>query len=92
MSQDEILQEPEYWNSQRGITFPRTQNGVKIATYKWLPQDEIKFLVYLVHGYSDYAFGYSKLVKGYTNAGGAVYTHEHRYHGQGLFPVARNSQ
>lgn len=71
-SGDGNLQEPEYWNNP---------DGVKIATYKWIPQNEIKFLVYSVLGYADYAHAYPKLVQGYTDAGGAVFTHEHIYHG-----------
>ena len=76
MSKDGVSEEPEtgsvYWNNP---------DGIKIATYKWLPQNEVKFLVYLVQGYCDHANAYKKLVKAYTDAGGAVYTHEHMYHG-----------
>ena len=67
-----MSEEPEYWVNP---------DGVEVATYKWLPQNEVKFLVYLVHGYGDHALDYTKLVKGYADAGGAVYSHDHMYHG-----------
>ena len=33
-----MSEEPDYWNNP---------DGVKIATYKWLPQNQVKFIVYL---------------------------------------------
>ena len=78
MSKDGVSEEPEtgsvYWNNP---------DGIKIATYKWLPENEVKFLMYLVQGYCDCVHAYAKLVKAYTDAGGAVYTHDHMYHGEG---------
>ena len=41
--------------------------------------------LFQVHGYADYALAYPKLVKSWTDAGGAVYAHEHMYHGKGKF-------
>lgn len=69
---------PEYWSNP---------DGVNIATYKWVPA-RVDKIVYLVHGYADYALAYEKVVNALNAINIAVYAHEHYAHGKsGPVPV-----
>ena len=32
----------------------KSSYGYELATYEWIPDGEINFLVYLLHGYAEY--------------------------------------
>ena len=32
----------------------KSSYGYDLATYEWIPEGEINFLVYLLHGYAEY--------------------------------------
>ena len=69
-----IIEPFEYWTNP---------DGVKIACYKWLPDhNEPKFVVYIAHGYADYACAYYNVVERILSLGGAVYAHDHYGHGK----------
>ena len=70
------------------------RDGVKIACYQWLPgPDEPKFVVYISHGYADYACAYYNVVERILSIGGAVYAHDHYAHGKsGPFEVSHKQR
>lgn len=32
----------------------KSQYGYDLATYEWIPEGKVSFLVYLMHGYAEY--------------------------------------
>ena len=68
-----IIEPNEYWTNP---------DGVKLACYEWLPECQPAFLVYISHGYADYACAYYNIVDKITSLGGAVYAHDHYAHGK----------
>lgn len=63
------------------LNFFMSSDGLKIMTEHWLPKDH-KALVVLVHGYGEHSGRYRHVVKALTTAGYAVFTLDHRGHGQ----------
>jgi len=68
-------------------SFWKNPDDVELACYEWLPNGEINFIFYLVHGYADFSCAYPKLIEVIHQQGGAVYSHEHFAHGKsGPYP------
>lgn len=63
------------------LNFFMSSDGLKIMTEHWLPK-EYKAIVVLVHGYGEHSGRYRHVIKALTNANYAVFTLDHRGHGQ----------
>jgi len=67
------------------------EDGVTLCCYEWNNTQEkhsATFIVYVVHGYGDYAGRYAELAGQFVRAGGCVYSHDHFAHGRsGPFPL-----
>ena len=68
-------------------SFWKNPEGIELACYEWVPSNEPKFVLYLVHGYADRLNGYPKLIEMVNAIGGIVYAHDHFAHGKsGPYP------
>ena len=68
-------------------SFWKNPEGIELACYEWVPSNEPKFVLYLVHGYSDRLNGYPKLIAMVNAIGGIVYANDHFAHGKsGPYP------
>jgi len=68
---------------------PRTQtftlaarDDVELFVYRWLPAGKPKAVVQIAHGLAEHAGRYARLAQSLTDAGFAVYSNDHRGHGQ----------
>ncbi len=59
----------------------RTSDGLKIYTEAWLPDDEPKAVVLIVHGYAEHLGRYRHVAERLVHHGYAVYGLDHRGHG-----------
>jgi len=60
-----------------------SQYGYDLATYEWIPERQVSFLVYLMHGYAEYNHRfYLPLIALFKSNGGAVFAHDHFGHGE----------
>lgn len=57
-------------------------HGHKIFAQKWLPKNEIKSCILLLHGYAEYSGRYPGFIKKLTCSGHAVFTLDHQGHGR----------
>ena len=62
----------------------RTDDGLEIFTYRWLPAAEtpIKAVVQIAHGMAEHAGRYARFAAALCGAGYAVYANDHRGHGR----------
>ena len=73
-------------------SFWKNPEGVELACYEWIPNSEIKFVVYLVHGsvhgcVHGNVNDMENIIELINGLNGAVYTHEHFAHGKsGPYP------
>ncbi|NLI89793.1 MAG: alpha/beta hydrolase [Epulopiscium sp.] len=58
------------------------EDGIKIAVYKWKPEEDIKGAVQIAHGMAEHAMRYEYFAKALTKEGYVVYANDHRGHGQ----------
>ncbi|MEX2397138.1 MAG: alpha/beta hydrolase, partial [Balneolales bacterium] len=49
----------------------------KLYAQEWLPKNEIKFCVLLLHGYAEYSRRYQKFINKLTNSGNAVFAFDY---------------
>lgn len=61
--------------------FIEMSDGEKVALHKWVPEGNIKAVVQLSHGMTEYAQRYSDFAQFLCNNGFAFYAHDHRGHG-----------
>ncbi len=59
-------------------------DGHKIYVISWKPEGEIKGVLQIVHGMSEYCRRYKGFAEYLTNEGIAVYAHDHRGHGKSV--------
>lgn len=67
-------------------TFTFTANdGLALHVYRWLPSDaQPHAVLQIAHGMAEHAGRYARLAEAFTNAGYAVYAHDHRGHGKSV--------
>ncbi|MEY4479448.1 MAG: hypothetical protein RLZZ267_126 [Bacillota bacterium] len=58
------------------------QDGTRVFLYTWIPTEEIKGIVQIVHGMAEHALRYERLAWEMVEQGYAVYAHDQRGHGQ----------
>ncbi|HLU10759.1 MAG TPA: lysophospholipase [Oceanobacillus sp.] len=63
------------------LNYFMSSDGLKIMTEHWLPK-EYKAIVVVVHGYGEHSGRYRHVIRALTDAGYAVFTLDHRGHGQ----------
>jgi acylglycerol lipase len=63
------------------LNFFMSSDGLKIMTEHWLPKDH-KAIVMVVHGYGEHSGRYRHVIRALTDANYAVFTLDHRGHGQ----------
>lgn len=54
----------------------------KIYAQKWLPKNEIKTCIVLLHGYAEYSRRYQKFINELTDSGHAVFAFDYQGHGR----------
>ncbi|MCE1178292.1 MAG: alpha/beta hydrolase [Micrococcales bacterium] len=59
----------------------QTSDGMRLAMRRWLPDGEPKAVVQVAHGMAEHSERYGRLAERLTDAGYAVYAHDHRGHG-----------
>jgi alpha-beta hydrolase superfamily lysophospholipase len=73
----------------RATTFTlQTSDGVALFVYRWLPEEPVKAVVQIAHGWAEHAGRYARVAEALCREGYAVYADDHRGHGvrQGLLP------
>lgn len=71
-------------------TLVSPQDGVPLFVRTWLPDGEAKGVVQLAHGMAEHSGRYERFARALTDAGYAVWIHDHRGHGEtGSLPGER---
>jgi len=60
----------------------KNTNGINIYYQCWLPKEEVKAVLLIVHGLAEHCGRYMNLVNYYVPRGYAVYGHDHQGHGR----------
>ena len=60
----------------------KADDGADIFVRRWLPDGEPRAAVQIAHGLAEHSARYARLAQALTDAGYAVYAHDHRGHGQ----------
>lgn len=63
-------------------TLPSPQDGVPLFVRTWLPEGAAKGIVQLAHGMAEHSARYERFARALTEAGYAVWIHDHRGHGE----------
>jgi alpha-beta hydrolase superfamily lysophospholipase len=66
---------------QSTTTTVTASDGTALHTNRWLPDGPPKAAVQLAHGMAEHSARYARLASALTDAGYAVYAHDHRGHG-----------
>src|SRR5208282_869321 len=66
----------------------RADDGAELFVYRWSPRLTPKAVIQIAHGIAEHAGRYVRFARALTEAGYAVYAHDHRGHGR----TARTSQ
>ncbi len=66
---------------QSTTTTVTASDGTVLHTNRWLPDGPPKAAVQLAHGMAEHSARYARLAAALTDAGYAVYAHDHRGHG-----------
>jgi alpha-beta hydrolase superfamily lysophospholipase len=67
---------------QSSTTTVTTDDGTALFTHRWLPDGPPKGLVQLLHGMAEHSARYARFAETLSEAGYAVYAHDHRGHGR----------
>jgi alpha-beta hydrolase superfamily lysophospholipase len=57
-------------------------DGTALFTHRWLPDEEPRAVVQILHGMAEHSARYTRLAQALTAAGYAVYAYDHRGHGR----------
>lgn len=57
-------------------------DGMSVAVYKWIPEQEPKAVIHVVHGMAEHALRYSAFAEDACKRGFAVFASDHRGHGK----------
>lgn len=60
----------------------QTTDGLKLHTMSWLPQDDPKAVVFLIHGIGEHSGRYHHVAESLNQRGYAVVSYDHRGHGK----------
>lgn len=63
-------------------TIPSPHDGAPLFVRTWLPDGEAKGVVQLAHGMAEHSGRYERFARALTDAGYAVWIHDHRGHGE----------
>lgn len=63
-------------------TVTSSHDGLALFVRSWLPDGEAKGVVQLAHGMAEHSARYARFAQALTDAGYAVWTHDHRGHGE----------
>jgi len=70
------------------FTFPSADGKTSIHAVEWLPDDEIKAVLQITHGVSEFILRYEPFAAFLTERGFAVVGHDHIGHGESVAPNA----
>ena len=70
------------------FTFPSGDGKTSVHTMEWLPEGEVRGVLQVAHGVSEYAGRYAPLAEFLTERGWAVAANDHIGHGQSMTPGA----
>lgn len=70
------------------FTFPSCDGKTTIHAVEWLPEGEVRAVLQIAHGVSEYAGRYEPLAEFFTEHGYAVAANDHLGHGQSMTPGA----
>ncbi len=71
-----------------GFKIPSTRGDVDLNCYRWVPEGEVRAVLFIAHGMMEHIFRYDEFANYLNGYGIAVYGHDHMGHG-GTSPVDR---
>ena len=70
------------------FVFPSADENTSIHAVQWLPEDDVRAVVQISHGVSEYILRYEPFAQYLTDRGFAVVGHDHLGHGSSVAPGA----
>ena len=70
------------------FVFPSADGNTSIHAVQWLPEDDVRAVVQISHGVSEYILRYEPFAQYLTDRGFAVVGHDHLGHGLSLIHIS----